>query len=296
MVAAPLKVGVVDIGTNSMRLLITDGVVETGRWVEVTGLGRGVDRAAELSAEGIEDTLAALARFGSTMDREGVAVRKAIATSASREASNREVFFDLAESTLGVRPVLITGDQEAHLAFVGATAKIDVPGPWVVCDIGGGSTELVSDSGGMSIDIGSVRLTERAVPSRPPPWEELAEARALLSTMLEGVELPGGRLVGVAGTWTSLAAIAMRLPADTRDLVHGYSMSREALSGVIDELSQLSLDETRAIASLYPKRAPVILAGSLVAEAVMTALGSDDALISEYDSLDGVAMELLALA
>lgn len=296
MVGTPLKVGVVDIGTNSMRLLITNGVVESGRWVEVTGLGRGVDHVGMLSAEAIEDTLAALARFGSMMDRERVDMRRAIATSASRDSANREDFFDLAESALGVRPILISGEQEAHLAYAGATAVIDVPGPWVVCDIGGGSTELVTQSGGVSIDIGSVRLTERVVPSRPPSSDELGAARALVATLLEEVDLPRGRLIGVAGTWTSLAAIARRLPSYTRELVHGYRLSRELLSEVTAELAQLTLDQTRAIPSLDPKRARVILGGSLVAEAVMTGLGSDSVLISEHDTLDGVAMELLDLA
>jgi exopolyphosphatase/guanosine-5'-triphosphate,3'-diphosphate pyrophosphatase len=296
MVPPPLKIGVVDIGTNSVRLLITDGIVESGRWVEVTGLGRGVDRTGELSPKGIEETLGALARFGSAMDRERVELRRAIATSASRDASNREVFFDLAESALGTRPALISGEEEARLAYAGATAKVDAPGPWIVCDIGGGSTELVTESGGISIDIGSVRLTERVVPGRPPSSEEMATARALVQSLLEGIELPSGRLIGVAGTWTSLAAIARRLPSYERELVHGYLMSRDALSDVVDHLSRLTLDQTRAIPSLDPKRAPVILGGALVAETVMTALGAEEVLISEHDTLDGVAMEMLDLA
>ncbi len=292
MVATPLKAGVVDIGTNSMRLLITNGVVESGRWVEVTGLGRGVDHAGVLSAEAIDDTLGALARFGSLMDRERVEIRRVIATSASRDALNREDFFDLAESVLGVRPVLISGDEEARFAYAGATAEIDLPGPWIVCDIGGGSTELVTESSGVSIDIGSVRLTERVILDRPPSSKELAAARALMTTLLEDVMLPAGRLIGVAGTWTSLAAIAQRLPAYNGELVHGYRMSRKALDRVVEDLARLTLDETAAIPSLDPKRAPVILGGSLVAEGVMTVLGFDEVLISEHDTLDGVAMDL----
>jgi len=291
-----LRVGVVDIGTNSMRLLITDGAIETGRWVEVTGLGRGVDRTGELSPEAIEDSLAVLARFGSKMNQERVAGRKAIATSASRDASNRDVFFDRAESALGVRPVLVSGDEEARYAFAGATAVMDDEGPWVVSDIGGGSTELVAESGGVSLDIGSVRLTERVIPGRPPSPGELTAARALLATMLATVPIPVGRLIGVAGTWTSLAAIAQDLPGYSREMVHGYRMSRDSLDRVIDDLSRRTVSETEAIPALDPKRAPVILAGSLVAEAVMSALGSEAASISEHDTLDGVALELLALA
>jgi exopolyphosphatase/guanosine-5'-triphosphate,3'-diphosphate pyrophosphatase len=296
VVASAVNVGVVDIGTNSMRLLITDGSSDLGRWVEVTGLGRGVDRTGELSPEGIEESLAALARFGSLMDGAEVGARRAIATSASRDAANREVFFDLAESALGVRPLLITGDEEARLAYAGATAGLDDDGPWVVSDIGGGSTELVTETGGVSIDIGSVRLTERSIPSRPPPAGEMERARALLAAMFEGVGPTPGRLIGVAGTWTSLAAIAQDLPRHTRDRVHGHRLTRQALDATIRTLSQLTLDETRSIPALDPSRAPVILGGALVAEAVMTSLGSAVATISEHDTLDGVAMELLALA
>jgi exopolyphosphatase/guanosine-5'-triphosphate,3'-diphosphate pyrophosphatase len=290
-----VNVGVVDIGTNSVRLLITDGVDEAGRWVEVTGLGRGVDRTGFLSPEGIEDSLAALARFGREMDDASVERRLAIATSAARDASDREAFFDLAESALGVRPTLITGEIEARLAFAGATAASDHEPPVVVSDIGGGSTEFVTADTAVSIDIGSVRLTERSIPSRPAPAAELDAARDLVARLFEPVDLEAMTLIGVAGTWTSLAAIALELPEYSRDLVDGYRMQRETLTAVIESLSGKSVEETAAIASLDPKRAPVILAGSLVAEGVMDVLGAERVLVSEHDSLDGAAMELLAL-
>ncbi len=287
----------VDIGTNSVRLLITDGVTESGRWVEVTGLGRGVDRTGALSPQGIEDTMGALARFGSLLGEHSVDVRKAIATSASRDASNRDVLFDLAESALGVRPVLLSGDEEAHLAFRGATAGLDPSESWMVADIGGGSTELVTSSAGVSVEIGSVRLTERAIPDRPPSPSQLGAARDLVGSLLRGVApTDGEKLIGVAGTWTSLAAIAQHLPANARDRVHGYRLTRSGLGSVIESLAAKTLAETEAIPALDPKRAPVILGGALVAEGVMSVLAADEALISEHDTLDGVAMELLALA
>jgi exopolyphosphatase / guanosine-5'-triphosphate,3'-diphosphate pyrophosphatase len=291
----PVRVGAVDIGTNSMRLLVTDGVEEIGRWVEVTGLGRGVDQSGALSPEAIEETLAALARFGTEMDRAEVERRAAIATSASRDAVNREEFFDLAESTLGVRPKLITGEEEARLAFAGATHQIDLPTPIVISDIGGGSTEFVTADGEISVDIGSVRLTERAIPTRPAPPAEMETARSLVAGLFSGVDLETGTLVGVAGTWTSLAAIAQDLPEYARDHVHGYRISRDVLAGLIDSLSDKTVEETASIPALHPKRAPVILAGSLVAEAVMDTLGAKEAMVSERDTLDGVAMELLAV-
>ncbi len=290
-----MNVGVVDIGTNSMRLLITDGANETGRWVEVTGLGRDVDRTGALAPRGIEDSLAALARFGSEMDRAGVGRRVAIATSAARDASNREAFFDLAESALGVRPTLISGEDEARLAFAGANVGSGFDPPVVVSDIGGGSTEFVTADTGMSVDIGSVRLTERSVPSRPPSPGELAAARELVANLFRDIRLEVGTLLGVAGTWTSLAAIAQELPAYSRHLVDGYILTRSALTRVVDSLSAKSLEETAAIPALDPKRAPVILAGALVAEAVMDVLGASEVIVSEHDTLDGAAIELLAL-
>jgi exopolyphosphatase/guanosine-5'-triphosphate,3'-diphosphate pyrophosphatase len=290
-----VKVGVVDIGTNSMRLLITDGVNEVGRWVEVTGLGRGVDRAGVLSPDAVDDTLAALARFGSRMDHSRAERRDAIATSASRDAANREDFFDRAESVLGVRPRLISGDEEARLAYAGATAGVSLPEPVVVSDIGGGSTELVTSERETSFDIGSVRITERVIPSRPAPPEQVAAARSLAVGTFADVELQSATLIGVAGTWTSLAAMARGLRSRSRDPVHGYALGKADLRSLIVRLAGMTVEETAAIPSLDPKRAPVILGGALVAEAVMGALGADVATISEQDTLDGVAMELLAL-
>lgn len=290
-----MNVGVVDIGTNSMRLLITDGTTEVGRWVEVTGLGRGVDRTGMLSTAGIDDSMVALHRFGVEMDRAGVDRRAAMATSASRDAANREEFFDLAESALGVRPRLISGDEEARLAYAGATAEAQFAAPVVVSDIGGGSTELVTSRGGTSYVIGSVRLTERAIPSRPAPPAELAAARLLAAEVFAEVDLPLRALVGVAGTWTSLAALAQDQSSQGREPVHGYTITRADLMSQIDLLAALTVEETAAIPALDPKRAPVILGGAVVAEAVMEALGVAEATVSEHDTLDGLAMELLAL-
>jgi exopolyphosphatase/guanosine-5'-triphosphate,3'-diphosphate pyrophosphatase len=278
-----------------MRLLITDGVTEFGRWVEVTGLGRGLDQRGVLAPDRIEESLAALARFGAEMDGRGVQRREAIATSASRDATNREEFFDLARSAIGVRPRLITGEEEARLAYAGATRELDMPGPVVVSDIGGGSTELVTAGGGVSYEIGSVRLTERAVPSRPAPLREMAAARSLAAETFAGVELAPATMIGVAGTWTSLAAMALGLPEYERERVHGSALARSDLVSLIEALAPMTVEQTAAIPSLDPKRAPVILGGALVAEAVMDALKIDEVTISEHDTLDGVAIRLLAL-
>ena len=290
-----MKVGAVDIGTNSMRLLITDAGTEIGRWVVVTRLGRGVDTTGTLSPDGIEESLVALAHFGEIMEKAGVERRMAIATSAARDASNRESFFDLAQTALSVRPTLVSGEVEARLAYAGATVGARLPQPVVVSDIGGGSTEFVTRDGAESIDIGSVRLTERAIPHRPPRSAEMEKARSLIAALFREVRLETGTLIGVAGTWTSLAAIAQGLPAYLRDKVHRHRMTKGDLVSLIDSLAGKTEAETAAIPSLDPKRAPVILAGALIAEGVMEALGTEEVLVSEHDTLDGVALELLAL-
>lgn len=291
-----MKVGVVDIGTNSMRLLITDGRSEHRRWVEVTGLGRGVDSTGRLSDEAIAASLEALVEYGRLMDVAGVARRMAMATSASRDASNREAFFDRAESALGVRPELLTGEEEGRLAFAGATYDLDLEEPIIVSDIGGGSTELVTRHSTRSIDIGSVRLTERHLSDRPPSAIDMKVSARRLREMLADFE-PGQVTshIGVAGTWTSLSAIAQDLPAYQSDRVHHSRLTRDAVVDVTDLLSNLSLEETRSIPSLDPRRAPVILAGALIAIAVMERLGVEETIVSERDTLDGAAMELTGI-
>ena len=288
-----MSVGVVDIGTNSIRLLITDGVREV-RLEEVTGLGTGVDSSGVLSEARIVETLVVMNRYGRLMDESEVTVRKAIATSASRDASNRESFFDRVEEMIDVRPTLISGEEEARLAYQGAVQGFDGPGPVVVSDIGGGSTEFVTETSEVSVDIGSVRITERVVPYRPASREEISEARALIRQEFAGLApIEFGTLIGVAGTWTSLASVARALPRGMS--VHHREVSRVEVGQIIDVMGLLTVEETADLPGLDPKRAPVILGGILVAGGVMDALGADHALVSERDTLDGVAMALMAL-
>lgn len=292
-----MKVGIVDIGSNSIRLLIMDGIEEFERQVEVTGLGRGVDSTGALSDDAIEDTLVVLRSFGDLLDTHEVQQRMAIATSASRDASNREAFFDGCETALGIRPTLITGSEEARFAFRGATSGLAMSGPVVVSDIGGGSTEFVWAEREMSVDIGSVRLTDRHLPDRPASSTQVRDALDAVHTLFEGVSPAGGEtLVGVAGTWTSLAAMDQELAPYDPELVHGYVIGRSGLEGWVAKLAERTIEETSALAGLDPKRAPVILAGSVVALGVMDVLGVDEAIASERDTLDGAAKHLLDLA
>jgi exopolyphosphatase/guanosine-5'-triphosphate,3'-diphosphate pyrophosphatase len=288
-----MRVGVVDIGTNSMRLLVTDGHEELGRWVEVTGLGRGVDATGELASDAVARTVDVFTRFGEIMDLHGAERRAAIATSATRDAANREEFLERATAELGVRPEVITGSREGRLAYSGATDGLD-GGPFVVSDIGGGSSEFVTGDQSVSVDLGSVRLTDRILSDRPPRGSQMEDAQAHVGDLFSTIEMRGD-LIGVAGTWTSLGAIDLGLDVYDRFRVHHHRMSRDGLAVLIQSLATMTVEETGAIPSLDPARAPVILAGAVVAAGVMDAVATDTVLISEHDTLDGLAAELLAV-
>ncbi len=291
--------GVVDIGTNSMRLLITDGPTEILRKVVVTGLGYGVDRTGRFDPARVAETLEVLAAYGKAMDEHGVDARRAVATSATRDAADGREFVDRAEPALGVRPKIISGTEEAALSFLGATGRRGDDGPVVVIDVGGGSTEFVYGSGGVveyatSIDIGSVRLTERVVPSRPAPDDEIARARDAVADAFGGLHLPAppSAVLGVAGTFTSMAAIALDLPAYDRSHVDGTILTIAGIRSMIERLAALDIAGTAAIPSLDPRRAPVLLGGALVAEGALTAIPTDHVEVTESDLLDGLARSL----
>jgi exopolyphosphatase/guanosine-5'-triphosphate,3'-diphosphate pyrophosphatase len=291
-----MKVGVVDVGTNSMRLLITDGVTEFGRWVEVTGLGRGVDATGRLSEDAMDRTVPVLAKFGLQMTTLGVEKRYAMATSASRDASNRDEFLDRAEKALGVRPEVISAAKEGLLAFDGAEADFLVDDPILVSDIGGGSTELAIYDDVWSFQMGSVRLTDRLSPDYPLPEWEYEKAMEMAWAPFQGIDFDFvATHIGVAATWTSLAAIAQDLPRYEPAKVHGYWLDIYDLDEVVDMLCGMTLEQIEAIPSLDPNRAPVIRAGALVAHAVAGWIGLDYILISVKDSLDGAASDLLRL-
>ena len=302
MAGAFLRVAAVDIGTNSARMLLADvdgGVV---RWVEhrvvVTGLGRGVDNARRFDPAAVERTLGVLAAFG---DGAGDAeAMRAVATSATRDASDRDTFLDAAAEALGVRPEVITGEEEAVLSFAGATAGAEGDPPYLVIDPGGGSTEFVYGTGrveaAVSVDIGSVRLTERLLPERPPTAAALAVAVAEVGELFEAVDLPGrpGTVIGVGGTFTSLGAIALDLPAYDRTAVHRSVLTLRRMVGLEATLGGMTVEETAAIPSLDPARAPVLLAGAVVANCAVARSGRDRVTVSEADILDGICLALAA--
>jgi exopolyphosphatase/guanosine-5'-triphosphate,3'-diphosphate pyrophosphatase len=298
-----VRIAAVDIGTNSMRLLIADAVegrlVEGERHSRVTRLGEGVDRDRRFAEEPMRRTLEALAWYGERMRAERVERARAIATSATRDAGNREEFLDRAGAALGTRPDVIDGEEEAALSFAGATAGITAAGSVAVVDIGGGSTEFVYGADrpeyARSIDIGSVRLTERAIPDRPAPPEQVTAAQQMVATAFAEVQLPGRaqHAIGVAGTITSLAAMALGLAEHDRAAVHGSTLGTTDIDLLIGRLAGLTVEGTiAAFPALDPMRAPVILGGAIVAAGVLHHLGVDGFAVSESDILDGVAMAL----
>ncbi|MFO7300196.1 MAG: exopolyphosphatase [Actinomycetes bacterium] len=290
MEASAVRVAAVDIGTNSMRLLVTDGAGDVARIERVTGLGRGVDATRRLADDAIERTLVALREFREIIAAHGAGRVRAIATSACRDATNREEFFDLAEQALGVRPDLIPGEEEARLGYAGATMGWHGPRPAMVVDIGGGSTEFVTEGAAVSVDIGSVRLTERKVPSRPAPPQEVEAAFDHLRELFGALDLPRpAAVIGVGGSWTEVPELAGVVEQGSD--VHGLVVTREQIGSVVDRLAEMTVEET---AQLVPAmRAPVMLAGVIISAGVLDVLGIDEAVVSIRDSLDGVAAGLL---
>ena len=240
------RVAAVDCGTNSIRLLVADvtdsGLRDVHREMRVVRLGQGVDATGVLAPDAIERTRVALADYTTIMRRKGVERVRMVATSATRDAANRDDFFSMVRATLGAEAEVISGDEEAGLSFDGAVGELDPDdGPFVVVDVGGGSTEVVvgelTDSGPVvhaarSVDIGCVRLTERCLPDDPPTAEQVDKARAVTAEILAGafaaVPVEGARTwVGVAGTVTTLSALALGLPEYDPDVIH---LSRLSLS------------------------------------------------------------------
>lgn len=288
-----MSTGAVDIGTNTVRLLIRDGDAELERRVVIVGLGVGVEATGRLSAEAMERAATVLAEYGSLLDRHGATRRRAVATSACRDAANSGEFLARVAALIGVRPEVIPGEEEAALSFRGAARAVPGGGPTLVIDPGGGSTEFVYGTEfveyARSVDIGSVRLNDRMPSGRPAPSRVVAAAREAVQEELAAIHLPGipQRIIGVAGTYTSLAAIHLGLAKYDRKRVHGATLSVAAIDAMVERFAGLTLEETAALPSMDPKRAPVMLSGAiLAAEAVR--VGGEEVIVSEYDLLDAL--------
>ena len=310
------RVAAIDIGTNSTRLLVAEldadgALVTVERLMRITRLGQGVDQAKALAPEAIDRTVAVLAEYREAMDGLGVAAGRVrmTATSASRDASNRDVFFDAAEAAVGVRPELLSGDDEASLSFTGATADLDpAMGPFLVFDLGGGSTEFVLGTTGpegaiegrLSLDIGCVRLSERFFTTDPPAPEDLTAAISYSDAWLEDVqrELTGlgevQTVIGLAGTVSTVAAVEQGLAVYDRDAIHHFTLTKEAAEDVFRTLATERRADRIHNPGLEEARADVIVGGCCALVAIMRRLSLDEILCSEADILDGLARSLLA--
>jgi exopolyphosphatase/guanosine-5'-triphosphate,3'-diphosphate pyrophosphatase len=299
-------VAAIDCGTNSTRLLVgrvtSGGEVEpVERLMRITRLGQGVAATGRLAPEAVDRTVAVLREYREVMDRHAVRSVRMTATSAARDAANRDVFFDAAEEAVGARPELLTGDEEGRLSFVGATAGLDpADGPFLVVDIGGGSTELAVGTteceGVVSIDVGCVRLTEQYVHGDPPRPEELSAAISVTEAWLEDVarDVPAtreaNRLVGLAGTVTTVAAVEIGLPEYDRDVIHHFTLTRAAAEDVFRTLATEPRADRVHNPGLEEARADVIVAGCCILVAVFRFFGFDELLVSEADILDGLVL------
>lgn len=299
-------VAAIDCGTNSTRLLVRgpDGP-PIERLMRITRLGAGVAATGRLDPDAVERTLAVLREYREVMDHHGVTRVRMSATSAARDAANRDDFFDAAEAVVGARPELLSGDEEGRLSFVGATAELDpARGPFLVVDIGGGSTEFAVGTEvceeTTSVDLGCVRMTETYLHSDPPTAEELSACMSVIGIHLDDVvrELPGAAeartFVGLAGTVTTAAAVELGLAAYDRDRIHHFVLTREAAEDVFRTLATEAFEDRVWNPGLERERADVIVGGMCVLVGVMRRFGLAECLVSESDILDGLALSCLA--
>ncbi len=296
----------VDVGTNSVRLMV--GTVRNGRveplerLMRITRLGVGVDATRTLDPAAIERTLGVLGEFRSVLDRHGAPPVRAAATSAARDATNRDDLFTPA-SDLGFDMELLSGEDEAALSFLGATSGLDsseVPGPYLVLDIGGGSTEFVygttEPEASISLPMGCVRTTEQYLESDPPAPEELSNALSIVRDELTDVAraLPhvekARTLIGLAGTVTTVAAVELGVADYDREAIHHVRLTRDAVEDVFRTLATENAEQRRTNPGLEEGRVDVIVGGTLVLVAVLRTFGFEEMLVSEADILDGLVL------
>jgi exopolyphosphatase/guanosine-5'-triphosphate,3'-diphosphate pyrophosphatase len=300
------SVAAIDIGSNSVRLLImgADGA-ERCREMHITRLAEGVDQSGRLGEAPMARTLEVLEAYGALIRRHAAERVRVTGTSAARDARNRDDFFERVERAVGKAPELLSGGAEAALAFAGATAdRAPAEGPFLVLDIGGGSTEFAFGSRepehSISLDIGCVRITERCLHDDPPSRAQLAHASTFIGRQLEQVkrEVPCQRAqtwLGLAGTVTSLAARDAGLTRYDPSVTHGYRLSRARVEALHAELAACDVASRRELL-LEPKRASVIIGGSIILVEVMRCFDLEQITVSERDILDGLAATLLASA
>ena len=302
------RVAAIDCGTNSIRLLVADldagtgSLVDLTRRMEIVRLGEGVDRTGRLADAALERTFAACDQYAEAIRELDVDRIRFVATSASRDAENRADFVDGVRARLGVAPEVVSGAEEASLSFVGATRELQgIEGaatPYLVVDIGGGSTEFVVGTAGpdaaLSVDVGCVRMTERHLRDDPPTAEQIALATvdvdAALDTVAEQVPLGTAlTLVGLAGSVTTVAGIALALPAYDSARIHHSRMPASRVQEIADDLLGMRRAERAQIAVMHRGRVDVIGAGALILARIVARVGLPEVVVSEHDILDGIA-------
>lgn len=298
----------IDCGTNSTRLLISEGAGTDRRTLDrqmvITRLGQGVHATGQLAPSAVERTIEVLRRYKAAIDSHGASAVRMTATSAARDAGNADAFFDAAEAVVGVRPELISGEEEGQLSFAGATAELDpARGPFLVVDIGGGSTECIvgTDHAEVvrSLDIGCVRITEKHLQSDPPAPEELSNAIADATDHFDELlrEVPDAAaartVLGLAGTISTVAAVELGLAEYDREAIHHFLLTRAAAEDVFRTLATESLADRVHNPGLEAARADVIVGGCCVLVALLRTVGIEELLVSEADILDGLVLSLV---
>ncbi|GAA4096832.1 Ppx/GppA phosphatase family protein [Nonomuraea soli] len=320
-----MRVAAIDCGTNSVRLLIADisgdELTDVERLMEIVRLGQDVDRTGRLAPEALERTFAAMRGYRKLIDQHGAVSTRVVATSATRDAANRDEFVSGVLEIFGVEPEVVSGAEEAQLSFTGATRSLataatttatdlapaatgsvqgPVQAPFLVVDIGGGSTEFVVGSeaaqGALSVDIGCVRLTERHLRGAgdPPPAEAVervvADIEAALDQVAAAVPVAGARtLVGLAGSVTTVAGISLDLPEYDPERIHHSRVPAARVHEVSADLLAMTHDQRAAIPVMHPGRVDVISAGALILDRIVRRFGFSDVVVSEHDILDGIA-------
>src|SRR3954449_11968455 len=294
------RVAAIDCGTNSIRLLIAevtdDGLHDLTRRMEIVRLGQGVDHTGRFADDALQRTFAALEEYAAAIAGAQVERVRMVATSATRDAANRDVFVDGVRERLGVEPDVVSGDEEAQLSFAGATAELTTsqwPAPYLVCDIGGGSTEFVVGGpdgveAARSVDIGCVRMTERHLHDDPPTASQVKAATADIDAAIADADAAVGlraarTLVGLAGSVTTVAALALGLQTYDPERIHHSRISAADVHGVAESLLAATHEQRAALPVMHPGRVDVIGAGALVLDRIMAYGKFDAVIVSEHD-------------
>lgn len=307
-----MRVGAIDCGTNSIRLLIADvdddGLTDVVRMMRVVRLGQGVDATGRLAAESLHRTFAAAEEYGGLLAEHGAERLRFVATSATRDAENRQDFVDGISQRLGVEPEVITGNEEAALSFAGAASVLekDRAQPVLVVDLGGGSTEFVLGADGVvsasaSVNVGCVRLTERHLHTDPPTTAEVdaavADVDAVIEEVMRSVPLDTvATVVGVAGSVTTVTAHALDLESYDRDAIHATELDIDDVGAAAADLLQMTRETRAQLPYMHPGRVDVIGSGALIWERILRRLADltagrvSTAIASEHDILDGIAL------